>query len=139
MCRFVTWLSFNCEELLAPRRAIKLEDHPLSTGRDCSFNIFAVTFHIWTPFLHPQLWLCVLSSVLQTVLLNLKLQLQGGSNMTGTNCDLFTHKSSRSYLNHLVYFRLYRFINFSSTVFYVSMMLYIMTLMSPNLCKCMKV
>jgi hypothetical protein len=23
--------------------------------------------------------------------------------MTGTNCDLFTHKSSRSYLNHLVY------------------------------------
>jgi hypothetical protein len=28
---------------------------------------------------------------------------QGGSNMTGTNCDLFTHKSSRLYLNHLVY------------------------------------
>jgi hypothetical protein len=27
---------------------------------------------------------------------------QGGSNKTGTNCDLFTHKSSRSYLNHLV-------------------------------------
>ena len=27
---------------------------------------------------------------------------QGGSNMTGTNCDLFTHESSRSYLNHLV-------------------------------------
>jgi hypothetical protein len=26
---------------------------------------------------------------------------QGGSNMTGTNCD-FTDKSSRSYLNHLV-------------------------------------
>jgi hypothetical protein len=26
---------------------------------------------------------------------------QGGSNMTGTNCDLFPHKSSRSYLNHL--------------------------------------
>jgi hypothetical protein len=31
------------------------------------------------------------------------MQIQGGSNMTGTNCDLFTHKSSRSYLNHLVY------------------------------------
>jgi hypothetical protein len=29
------------------------------------------------------------------------LKLQGGSNMTGTNCDLFTHKSSRFYLNHL--------------------------------------
>jgi hypothetical protein len=28
--------------------------------------------------------------------------IQGGSNMTGTNCDLFTQKSSRSYLNHLV-------------------------------------
>jgi hypothetical protein len=23
--------------------------------------------------------------------------------MTGTSCDLFTHKSSRSYLNHLVH------------------------------------
>jgi hypothetical protein len=30
------------------------------------------------------------------------LKIQGGSNMTGTNCDLFTHKSSRSCLNHLV-------------------------------------
>jgi hypothetical protein len=29
-------------------------------------------------------------------------QIQGGSNMTGTNCDSFTHKSSRSYFNHLV-------------------------------------
>jgi hypothetical protein len=29
---------------------------------------------------------------------------QGGSNMTGTNCDLFTRNQSRSYLNHLVYF-----------------------------------
>jgi hypothetical protein len=28
---------------------------------------------------------------------------QGGSNMIGTNCDLFTRKSSRSYLNHLVH------------------------------------
>ena len=27
---------------------------------------------------------------------------QGGSNMTGTNCDFFTHNQSRSYLNHLV-------------------------------------
>jgi hypothetical protein len=29
--------------------------------------------------------------------------IQGGSNMTGTNCVLFTHNQSRSYLNHLVY------------------------------------
>jgi hypothetical protein len=28
--------------------------------------------------------------------------IQGGSYMTGTNCDLFTHKYSRSYLNQLV-------------------------------------
>jgi hypothetical protein len=35
---------------------------------------------------------------------------QGGSNMTGTNCDLFTHKQSRSYLNHLVH-RLATYLN----------------------------
>jgi hypothetical protein len=35
--------------------------------------------------------------------LALLLYIQGGSNMTGTNCDLFTHRSSRSYLNHLVF------------------------------------
>ena len=28
--------------------------------------------------------------------------IQGGSNMTGINCDLFTHNQSRSYLNYLV-------------------------------------
>jgi hypothetical protein len=28
---------------------------------------------------------------------------QADLNMTGTNCDLFTHNQSRSYLNHLVY------------------------------------
>jgi hypothetical protein len=33
---------------------------------------------------------------------NVKSHIQGGSNMTGTNCDLFTHNESRSYLNHLV-------------------------------------
>ena len=32
-----------------------------------------------------------------------QVHIQGGSNMTGTNCDLFTHKLSRSYLNHLVH------------------------------------
>jgi hypothetical protein len=29
---------------------------------------------------------------------------RGGSYMTGTNSDLFTHKSSGSYLNHLVFY-----------------------------------
>jgi hypothetical protein len=33
--------------------------------------------------------------------------IKGGSNMTGTNRDLFTHKSCRSYLNHLVYCRIF--------------------------------
>jgi hypothetical protein len=31
-------------------------------------------------------------------------QVQGGSNMTGTNCDLFTHNQYRSYLNHPVHY-----------------------------------
>ena len=31
------------------------------------------------------------------------IDIQGGSNMIGTNCDLFTHISSRSYLNNLVF------------------------------------
>ena len=32
--------------------------------------------------------------------------IKGGSNMTGTNCDLFTHNQSQSYLNHLVSYAL---------------------------------
>jgi len=32
----------------------------------------------------------------------LSLHVQGGSNMTGTDVARFTHKQSRSYLNHLV-------------------------------------
>jgi len=31
-------------------------------------------------------------------------EVQGGSNMTGTDVTRFTHKQSRSYLNHLVGF-----------------------------------
>ena len=37
---------FHGEELLAPRPTPKLEDHPLSTVRDCLFNLFAATLHI---------------------------------------------------------------------------------------------
>jgi hypothetical protein len=51
---FVTWLNFYGEELLAPLPTPKLEDHPLSAVRDSLFNIFAATFHICRPFLHPQ-------------------------------------------------------------------------------------
>jgi hypothetical protein len=36
-------------ELLAQRPTPKLEGHPLSAVRDCLFNIFAATLHIWKP------------------------------------------------------------------------------------------
>jgi hypothetical protein len=41
-------------ELLAPRPTPKLEGHPLLAVRNCLFNVFAATLHIWRPFLHPQ-------------------------------------------------------------------------------------
>jgi hypothetical protein len=47
-------INFYGEVLLAPLPTPKLEDHPLSAVRDCLFNIFAATLHIWRPFLHPQ-------------------------------------------------------------------------------------
>ena len=37
---------FHRELLLAPRPIPKLEDHPLSSVRDCLFNLFAATLHI---------------------------------------------------------------------------------------------
>jgi hypothetical protein len=37
---------FYSEELLTPRPTPMLEDHPLSTIRECLFNIFATTFRI---------------------------------------------------------------------------------------------
>ena len=39
--RFVTWLSFYGEELLASRPTPKLEDHLVSAVRECLFNIFS--------------------------------------------------------------------------------------------------
>jgi hypothetical protein len=48
--------------------------------------------------------------------LNITLYVQGGSNMTGTNCDLFTHKSSRSYLNHLVHCLCLLYVGFSGVM-----------------------
>ena len=38
--------SFYSEKILAPLPTPKLEYHPLSAVRDCSFNIFAATLHI---------------------------------------------------------------------------------------------
>ena len=45
---------FYGEELLAPRLSPKLDDHSLSAVRNCLLNIFSVTLHMWSPFLHPQ-------------------------------------------------------------------------------------
>ena len=39
-------IPFYGEELLAPRPAPKLEDHPMPAVRDCLFSIFAATLHI---------------------------------------------------------------------------------------------
>ena len=40
------YASFYGEELLAPRSTHRVQDHPLSAARDCSFNIFATFLHI---------------------------------------------------------------------------------------------
>jgi len=39
-------IRFYGEDLSAHRPTPNLEDHPLSTVRDCLFNIFAATLHI---------------------------------------------------------------------------------------------
>jgi len=44
---FHNMILFYGEELLAPRPTPKLEDYLLSGVRDCLFNIFLATFHIW--------------------------------------------------------------------------------------------
>jgi hypothetical protein len=41
--------------------------------------------------------------ILRRIQRDIAIYVQGGLNMTGTNCDLFTHNQSRSYLNHLVH------------------------------------
>ena len=57
--------------------------------------------------------------------------LQGGSNTTGTNCLQFTHKKSRSYLNHLVHiiwtdiWRIWHACFFPFIYLFVSFILYV--------------
>jgi hypothetical protein len=43
---FVKIIRFHREELLAPRPTPKLEDHTLSTVRDCLFNMFAANLRL---------------------------------------------------------------------------------------------
>jgi len=40
--------------------------------------------------------------MMMMIMMVVVVMIQGGSNMTGTVTGLFTHKQSRSYLNHLV-------------------------------------
>jgi hypothetical protein len=39
-------IRFYSEELLTPRPTLKMENHPLTAVRDCSFSIFAKILHI---------------------------------------------------------------------------------------------
>jgi hypothetical protein len=48
-------VSFYCEELLATRLTIMLEDHTLSAVRDCLLNMFAATLYIWRPIFSREL------------------------------------------------------------------------------------
>jgi hypothetical protein len=57
---FVTNLFFYGEELLAPCPAPKLEDHSLPAVRNCFFNIFTATLHIWKPSPPSATWGCTM-------------------------------------------------------------------------------
>jgi hypothetical protein len=46
---FILSLYFYGEELVAVGPIPKLEGHPFSAVRDCLFNMFAATLHIWRP------------------------------------------------------------------------------------------
>jgi hypothetical protein len=48
---FLNVLSFYGEELLATCPTPKLEDHPLSTVRECLYGIFLATLCTWKPFI----------------------------------------------------------------------------------------
>jgi hypothetical protein len=62
----------------------------------CDLRDTASQFDLKSAFIACVINLCEVSAFLNFVI-------QGGSNMNGTNCDLFTHNQSRLYLNHLVY------------------------------------
>jgi hypothetical protein len=75
--------------------------------RDClCVNKSVCLGHIWTTlYIHETTHVSAVYSVAAILWLQfmVHVMLQVGSNMTGTNCDLFTHKQSRSYLNYLVF------------------------------------
>jgi hypothetical protein len=56
LVNFRNKIILHVEEWLAPRPTPKLEDHTLSAVRDCLFNIFAATLHIWRPLPPSATW-----------------------------------------------------------------------------------
>jgi hypothetical protein len=55
---FRDYASFYGEELSAPRPTPNLKDHPLSTVRDCLFNIFVATLRIGDRSSNRNPWTC---------------------------------------------------------------------------------
>jgi hypothetical protein len=77
-----------------------------------NYNVKDIQIMFTLAYMSVQIWNCedslvvynskkIYSSLPKYVYATVQ-NIQGGSNMTGTNCDLFTHNQSRSYLNHLV-------------------------------------
>ena len=64
---------------------------PSSGEKEAIIPYTAITYSFFVP-----------RRIVLTAPYELNILIQGGSNMTGTNCNLFTHNQSRSYLNHLV-------------------------------------
>jgi len=50
LCNISQEVFFYDDEMLARRPTPKLKDNPLSVGRDCLFDIFVATLHIWRPY-----------------------------------------------------------------------------------------
>jgi hypothetical protein len=95
-------------------RNMQLKEYiKLSFVDDFSLRIYSSTYfrqNVINNQSNVNLILLVFTLLFQTQFLNFYYKslsiavrlIQGGSNMTGTNCDLFTHNQSRSYLNHLL-------------------------------------
>jgi len=67
-------------------------------------------------FTYPTyLHMCARTHARMYVCMYARIYVQGGSNMTGTDVARFTHKQSRSYLNHLVYEKVKQFLYSSIT------------------------
>ena len=65
---------------------------PCFLHRHCTINVFFYIYNFEVlsyDKAHP----CTLCCISEDMKKLIRMEIQGGSNMTGTNCDLFTHKS----------------------------------------------